>query len=225
VAKRTPDYTKQVRHEKPGRQPVPPTRKKAAHKADVPPPAQGATALTFVSLIGGVALYAWAVTLAMGSSDARVVAISVTVAFCGLLTNILTGVLAVYALNPGRHPMPRVDKRMLAVIIIVLGVVVVFFGSTNLILAPGMIPPVVVFFFVIRPRLKVIAQVAGTYRPTKRDEALAEIQERRAERQREKEREAQLKRTIKRRQERGQAGGPAGGRTDGTGRARSDRDS
>ncbi len=68
-----------------------------------------------------------------------------------------------------------------------------------------------IFYFVIRPRLKVIAQAAGTYRPTRRDEALAEIQERRDERQREKEREEQLKRTLKRRQAHDQARSDASG--------------
>ena len=129
------------------------------------------------------------------------------ISLLGMLTNILTGVLALYALNPRRFPMPRVDKRLLAVVIVVFGAVTVFVGINNAILAPGMIPPIAIFYFVIRPRLKSIAQATGTYRPTRRDAALEEIQERRAERQREKEREEQLKRTLKRRQAHEQAGG------------------
>jgi hypothetical protein len=210
VAKRTPDYTKQVRHEKPRRQPDAAPRKKAARRPEVPAPPRGSGALVLVSLFGGVALYVWAALLALGGSDTKTVAFSLTVSLCGLLTNVLTGVLALYALNPQRFAMPRVDKRMLVVIIVIFGAVAVFFSSANVILAPGLIPPVAIFFFVIRPRLKVIAQVAGTYRPTRRDDALAEIQERRAERQREKEREEQLKRALKRRQQGGQAGGESG---------------
>jgi hypothetical protein len=225
VAKRTPDYTKQVRHEKPPRRPVAPAGKKTARRAEVPPPPQGATALVIVSLAGGVALYAWAASLAFGNTDKRTLALSLTIALCGLVTNVLTGVLALYALNPRRFPMPRLDKRMLIVIIVVFGAITVFFGSSNPILVPGIIAPVAVFYFVIRPRLKVIAQVTGTYRPTKRDAALAEIQERREERQREKEREEQLKRTIKRRQQRDQTGGTAGRRSGGSGGTRSTRGS
>jgi hypothetical protein len=209
VAKRTPDYTKQVRHEKPRRQPAAAPRKKAAQRQAVPPPQSGASALVLMSLVGGMALYVWAALLALGGGNAKTVAVSLTIACCGLLTNVFTGVLALYALNPQRFPMPRVDKRMLVVIIVVFGAITVFFGINNMILAPGMIPPVAIFYFVIRPRLKLIAQAAGTYRPTRRDEALAEIQDRRAERQREKEREEQLKRALKRRQQGDQTGGPS----------------
>jgi hypothetical protein len=219
VAKHTPDYTKQVRHEKPRRQPVAAPGKKTRRGA-VPPPQKGASSATYVSLVGGTAVYLYAGYLATGGANSKSVIFSLIIAFCGLLTNVLTGVLATYALYPVRHAMPRVDKRLLVTLIMVFGAITVFFGLQIAWLAPGIIPPVAVFFFVVRPRLKLIAQAAGTYRPTKRDAALAEIDERREarrreteERQREKEKEEQLKRVLKRRMEQqgdqaGDASGP-----------------
>jgi len=137
--------------------------------------------------------------VALGSATHKAVAFYFVVAICGVLTNVLIGVLATYALNPRRFPMPRVDKRSLIMLVMILGAVTVFFGLRQAWLSAGLIPPVAVFFFVVRPRLKLIAEAAGTYRPTRRDQALEEIQERRAERLREKEREAAMKRTIKQR--------------------------
>ena len=98
--------------------------------------------------------------------------------------------------------MPRVNKRTLLTVIAVLGAVAVFQTVRVPLASPGLIPPVAVFFYLIRPRLKMIAQAEGTYRPTRRDQALDEIQAAREERQREKEREAAIKRTIKRRLQR-----------------------
>jgi len=217
VAKRTPDYTKQVRHEKPRRQPVAAPGKKAARRQPVPPPQKGAAGATYVSLVGGTAVYFYAAYLATGGATTKIVAFSLVIAACGVLANVLTGVLATYALFPRRYPMPRVDKRWLVMSIVIFGAVTVFFGLQIPWLAPGIIPPVAVFLFVVRPRLKLIAQAAGTYRPTKRDAALAEIDERREarrreaeERQREKEKEEQLKRVIRRRIQGDQAGGASG---------------
>ena len=218
MAKRTPDYTKQVRHEKPRRQPVAAPGKKAARRGTVPPPQKGAASAVYVSLVGGTAVYLYAAYLATGSATTKSIIFSLVIAFCGLLTNVLTGVLATYSLYPRRFAMPGIDKRLLVTLIMVFGAVTVFFGLQIAWLAPGSIPPVAVFFFVVRPRLKLIAQAAGTYRPTKRDAALAEIDERREarrreteERQREKEKEEELKSVLKRRLQRDQgadAGSP-----------------
>ena len=221
MAKRTPDYTKQVRHEKPRRQPVAVPGKKA-RRGTVPPPPRGASSATYVSLVGGTAVYLYAGSgyLATGGANSKAIIFSLVIAFCGLVTNVLTGVLATYALYPVRHAMPRVDKRLLVTLITVFGAITVIFGLQIVWLAPGIIPPVAVFFFVVRPRLKLIARAAGTYRPTKRDAALADMDERREarrreteERQREKEKEEQLKRVLKRRMEQqgdqaGDASGP-----------------
>lgn len=218
MAKRTPDYTKQVRHEKPRRQPVAAAGKKAARRGQVPPPQKGAASAVYVSLGGGTAVYLYAGYVATGAGTTKSVIFQLVIALCGLLTNVLTGVLATYSLYPVRRAMPGVDKRLLVTLIMVFGAVTVFFGLQIAWLAPGIIPPVAVFFFVVRPRLKLIAQAAGTYRPTKRDAALAEIDERRdarrreaEERQREKEKEEQLKSVLKRRMQRDQgadAGSP-----------------
>jgi hypothetical protein len=204
VAKRTPDYTKS-RHEKPSRRPAAAPAKKA-RRGTVPPPQKGAASATYVSLVGGTAVYLYAGYVATGAGTTKSEIFSLVIALCGLLTNVLTGVLATYALYPVRHAMPRVDKRLLVTLIMVFGAITVFFGLQIAWLAPGIIPPVAVFFFVVRPRLKLIAQAAGTYRPTRRDAALAEIDERRdarrreaEERQREKEKGEQLKRVLKRR--------------------------
>lgn len=215
MAKRTPDYTKQVRHDKPRRQAAAAPVKKA-RRGTVPPPQKGAPSAVYVSLVGGTAVYLYAGYLATGAATTKQEIFSLVIAFCGLLANVLTGVLATYCLYPVRHAMPGVDKRLLVTLIMVFGAITVFFGLQIAWLAPGIIPPVAVFFFVVRPRLKLIAQAAGTYRPTKRDAALAEIDERREERrreaeerQREKEKEEQLKQVLKRRMEGGQ--GPDAG--------------
>jgi ABC-type multidrug transport system fused ATPase/permease subunit len=217
VAKRTPDYTKQVRHEKPRRQPVAAPGKKT-RRGTVPPPQKGAPSAVYVALGGGTAVYLYAAFLATGGANSKAIIFSLVIALCGLFTNVLTGVLATYALYPVRHAMPRLDKRLIVVLIMVFGAVTVFFGLQIAWLAPGIIPPVAVFFFVVRPRLKLIAQAAGTYRPTKRDAALAEIDERREtrrreteEREREKEKEEQLKRVLKRRMQQGDQAGDASG--------------
>ena len=115
MAKRTPDYTKQVRHEKPRRQPVAAPGKKAARRGEVPPPQKGAASAVYVSLVGGTAVYLYAAYLATGSATTKSIIFSLVIALCGILTNVLTGVLATYSLYPRRFAMPGVDKRLLVV--------------------------------------------------------------------------------------------------------------
>jgi hypothetical protein len=200
VAKRTPDYTKQVSHqrtraERPGKQRG--ERPGGKQRAVVPDPPVSYSVLTFVSLFGGAELYIWAAFMALGGSSTKTVAVSVAVALCGVLTNVLTGVLALYALYPQRFPMRRVNKRMLAAIIVVVGGIAIMSLYNSSLLSPGLIPPVAVFFFVIRPRLKQIAEADGRYTPSKRDQALEEIRQRREARRREKEAEARQQQMIK----------------------------
>jgi hypothetical protein len=201
VAKRTPDYTKQVRHEKPRKPVSRPGRATAARgrraEAKVPPAPKALVLITYASLAGGVALYLYVLYLAHPTAGG-LVAVG-----CGLITDGLVAVLAAYALDPVKHPLRRVNKRALIFVLVIFAAVTVMLTVSVPLLSPGLIPPIAVFFYMIRPRLKLIAEVEGTYRPTRRDQALEEIQERRAERKREKEREAAMKRTIKQRLQRG----------------------
>jgi hypothetical protein len=212
VARKTPDYTKQVRHERPRSQMAATGRRRASKgkRPPVPPPARGMAPSAFFAVGAGVLLYVWVGYLAFGGATTRSIAFGLGIAFCGLVANLLTGVLALYALYPERYPLPGVDKRLLTTLVIVFTVITVFFGVQIPWMAPGVIPPVGVFYFIIRPRLKLMAQVRGTYRPSRRDTALAEIQARREQRRREreeqqheKERQAGIKAALRRRQGRG----------------------
>lgn len=202
MAKRTPDYTKQVRHEKVPARPAGGQRPKGRGRASVSDVRLSFVVSTYLGLAGGAAIYLFGcsqtVPYLFGANPRAYIAGSAA-SIAGLATNVLVGVLAVYAFYPRRFPLRRINKQYLMYAIIIFGVIALFYSFNRLLqpLATGLIPPVAIFYFILRPRLQEIAQAEGRYRPTKRDEALAEVHARREERRREKEAEKEYKRRLK----------------------------
>jgi signal transduction histidine kinase len=196
VAKRTPDYTKQVSHRR-----VPAERpQKGARQRGAPDAPLSWAIATFVTLAGGVAIYLWGCTQTLpylGGPDGRKYVQAAVGSIAGIVLNVLVGVMALYALYPRRFPMRWLNKRVLTYVILFVGMIAVFETMNITVLSPGLIPPVAIFYFVIRNRLKAIAEAEGRYSPTRRDQALEEIRERREERRREKEEEARKQKMIK----------------------------
>ena len=95
VAKRTPDYTKKVRHEKPRRQPAGPGRPAAGRggRPDVSPVPKSTVVSTFVGLAAGVGVYLY-IFIAFRPGGADLLASA-----CGLVDNVsLVGVMALYVM-------------------------------------------------------------------------------------------------------------------------------
>ena len=199
MAKRTPDYTKQVSHQRARSERARPDRAGKERKG-VPDAPVAYGLLTFVALLGGVAVYAWGCTQTLPyltGPDGRKFVQGSIASVSGIVTNVLVGVLALYALYPRRYPLRRINKRYLGYAIVFIGLIAVYYSVNISVLSPGLIPPVAVFYFVIRSRLKEIAEAEGRYTPTKRDQALEEIRQRREERRREKEAEREKQRRLK----------------------------